>query len=491
MSLKRAHLEIPPSGSFLEPATAFVLSYASRLGTKEETLGRLRAAFEAALSLILDHHTSGGSESSVALEAFEAEGELVVEMFHRGVPILFHNGSQNPSVFRLFREASRNVDGLFIENCGRQGQKFVLKMKLGPGAIEISLGSFNGFQRASIPIDGKISMRLLQSGEEAALSRLFYFVYGYNYINEFVYYPEKIQEMIQKGSLISVVASTDKGDLVGHVGLVKQRGSPPVYEAALGVVDPHVKSRGLFGRMFQNLMEIIQKTPMQYCFFDFVTNHSFSQNLISRYGTCDTALFVGCQSRSTQASLEKLGLGPDPEGMDRYTILFSILPRLEHPFGKEVVLPHGIGEPLEFLLEPLGLSWVPASRFWGLPPEGSYTMSCQPTQSSVVFDLFSPGVKALEGILKDFGQLLRDGYQYAAVELPLEEPGLGQVYDILSSRGFFVGGFVPYHLTDKLGFRFQAIGPTKVAFEKIQVSTESGRRLLEVVKKDYKRNCLI
>ena len=96
-------------------------------------------------------------------------------------------------------------------------------------------------------------------GEEDALSRLFYMVYGYDYINEFVYYPEKIKAMIDSGELHSIVAVRPNGRLVGHVGLTRRKREPPVYEAGMGAVDPMLKSRGLFGRLFSKTMEDIRR----------------------------------------------------------------------------------------------------------------------------------------------------------------------------------------------------------------------------------------
>ena len=127
-------------------------------------------------------------------------------------------------------------------------------------------------------------MRGLAPGEEDALSRLFYLVYGYDYINEFVYYPEKIKAMIEAGDLLPIVAARPNGRLVGHVGLVRRHREPAVYEAAMGAVDPMVKSRGLFGQLFAKTMEVVRQTPMQYCFSDCVTNHAFSQRHVAKFG---------------------------------------------------------------------------------------------------------------------------------------------------------------------------------------------------------------
>src|SRR5262249_40993555 len=155
----------------------------------------------------------------------------------------------------------------------------------------------------------------------------------------------------------------------------------------LGLVDPLVKSRGLFGRVFDATMERVQAMAMYYCFFDFVTNHDYSQKIIAKYGTCDMALFAGCQRSSTQASLERLGIGSDPEASDRYSLLLSIMPRTPHPFGEEVALPENIGGPLGFLLDPLGIRWVPTPRFAQLSPEGEFKARYHPQQDSAIFDL--------------------------------------------------------------------------------------------------------
>jgi hypothetical protein len=291
--------------------------------------------------------------------------------------------------------------------------------------------------------------------------------------------------MRQAGELLSVVAARSNGRLVGHIGLVRKSAKPAVYEAAMGVTDPAITSRGLFGRIFAKTMEKVRATPMQYCLFDFVTNHDLSQKHIAKYGTRELALFVGCQSSKTQARLPKLGLGPDPEGMDRYSILLSVIPQVEHPFGRKVTLPENIGEPFGFLLAPLGVEWTPASRFQTLPPGGRFDARLEPSQGAVHFDLREPGTKAIEGIAAEWADLVTDGYAYAAVETSVEVPASGAVYDCLASHGFFAAGFIPYGAPDRLGFRFQAVGPAGVAVDKIKVATEPAERLLKIVAEDY------
>ena len=126
-----------------------------------------------------------------------------------------------------------------------------------------------------------------------------------------------------------------------------------------------------------------------------------------------------------------------------------------------------------------------------MPAAGSFKTSTQRAQAAALFDLAEPGQESAEDIIEEWRELLRDGFEYAAVEVPLDAPGLGPLYDLLSSNGFFAFGFHPYQCSARLGFQFQACGLTKVAFDEIKVVTEHGKKLLAAVKKDYEANCLL
>ncbi|MFC1521760.1 hypothetical protein ACFL6Y_05080 [Elusimicrobiota bacterium] len=489
-----ASLVIPPERSFIPPLTDFVLRYARHFKMGSDDSNLLKDAFLAAMDLVMGSNSGVHSRKKILIEIFESKGKLVIKILNHGIPILANTGAYADAMHSLnisrFRETTKRLDEITVENFGRDGQTVTLKTRLGKEAVREAVMGSSSLIPAAKYSERDVTIRRLESWETPALSRLFYSVYGYNYINEMVYYPEKLAEMMSNNRLISTAAVLPDGRLVGHVGLVRHNDKPPVFEAALGLVDPTFKSKGLFKDIFGKVMETVRSTPMQYCFFDFVTNHERSQKMISAYGTCDMAIFVGCQSGATQATLEHLGIGSDLKDMDRYTILFSIIPQVKHPFGKEVYLPPSMAEPLEFLLEPLGLTWIPTPRFHFLPDEGQYKTSCQPMQNSVIFDMNKPGRKAVEDMLIEWNQFLRDGYQYGAVEVPVSAPGLADLYNMLSENGFFIAGFIPYHMSDTLGFRFQATGYTKVALGKIKTATNASKRLLKLIKakRTYAKN---
>lgn len=486
--LERVHIKIPPKKNFVEPVLNFIISYARELGAEQKRCEELYNACKIAVEMVIECYT-GISEHLLVVSTYEHNRKLIIDVSNFGVPIIPGNTASLSKYLLKEKALSGFFDKMSVQNKGRQGQVVSLQMKLGKSSISgvLSAGSQDQIE---INFDD-IQIRPMNEGEEGALSRLFYHVYEYNYINEIVYYPEKIKEMMKDGRLISVVAALPDGRLLGHLGLMKWNDDPPVYEPCLGLTDPIVKGKGLFKKVLARIMKIADTLPMQYCFFDFVTNHTYSQKLVADYNPCELGIFLGCQSSQTQARLEKLGIGEDPKISDRFSILYSIIPKTKNPFGTEILLPNNIGEMAGFLLKPLDLTWSPAPRFSILEPEGEYKMNCEPTQGSVIFDCEEPGIKAVENILEDWRQLLRDGYQYAAVDVPLDKPGLAKLYDLLAEQGFFVAGFITYQRSSRLGFRFQAMAPTKVDFSEIKLYSERAINLLEIIRDDYERNCVV
>lgn len=440
-----------------------------------------------------------GAFIDLSLSCLESQ-ELKIEITNHGLPFLETDLSANgwkpsasaestPGSTLFFR--SSNALRMSFENLGRKGQKFSFQISRERSrAKQPELKSLD----APAPILGEdFIIRPIKNGDFPALSRLFYRVYGYNYINEVVYSPEKLSALQRNGKLISYVVDSPEthGELAAHLGMLCLRNDPSVYEMALGLTDPAIKARGLFSRLLQHLMSVSCQIPMSYALFEYVTNHDISQRMVGQYGTHDLALNAGCQLSETQARLSHLGLGTDAPDMDRYSILLGVKAQVENPFGHEVHLPIPIGEMLGFVLAPLGIEWTPSSRFDSLTTDGSYSKSANPFQKSVHFELDVPGVEAIRRLISEWRHLLKNDYQYCSVDIPINAKGLGQAFDLISSSGFFVAGFVPYKWGETLSIRLQSTGPQKIAFDDIKIASQTGKRLLEVVRESYERNRIL
>jgi hypothetical protein len=482
---KPATIEIPIDRRCIGPCTSFVRAYAERQEIPVDKIDSICRTLQKILKRLIESNSLQTFKDNIVISLKRTDHQLEIDIVNRGYP--FFAGAQwvNSAIDRQTQEGMALIRQVFnhveYKNNGRSGQQLSL-------AIEITPETSASEVLKSHSVDEKVSYGVLQPGKETELSRLFCSVYGYNYIRDDVYYPERLHALNISGELISRVAITEDGRLAAHVGMVKLNENPAVYEIALGLSDPRVKVKGMFSQLFDQIIKIVEQTPMEYCIFDFVTNHDYSQKIVSRYGSKEMAISIGCQISETQAKLETLGIGTDPKGSDRFSLLIGIRPSKEHPFGKDVTLPVHIGEMFEFLLTNLGMSWNPAPRFFPLAQHGSFTKVLQPSQKAAYFDLVHPGFQATKTIVREWRHLLRLDYKYAAIDIPLDAPGLGQVFDYLVKQGFFVAGFVPYHNSNQIAFRLQSIGAIRINFHEIMIASETGKTLLEVIRKGYERS---
>lgn len=487
----KTEITIPADKAYLKTSLDFILSAAETAHLEASRHEGLRKAFSAVLDFVsAGTLTTAQKRGTVRISANRHKDRFIVKILNQSRPVFATGDWSHTKVERYCRKRLQEVaswaDDVAFENLGRAGQELSLNYEL----KETPQDKDRALTPDMIP-DEAASIRPLNPGEEPELTRLFHAVYGYDYVNDAVYFPEKIRAMIADGRLISLVGALPDGRLAGHVGLLRCNTEPLVYEAALGVVDPEVKNQGLFGKIFNHAVALTQTMPMSYCAYDLVTNHVFSQKLVARYDCRETALFLGNQVSDTQAKLETLGIGDDPKETDRYSLLIGITPKTAHPFGKELVLPANLGEACDFIVKRLDMRWVPAPRFSPLPPDGAYDVVIQREQKAAIFDFHTPGRGALNRMIAEWHHLLKSGTQYVAIDTPLDVPGIGQIYDTVARNGFFLAGFIPYRFSNRLGLRLQFLVPTKVAFHELKIYSETAKQIVQMVKADYERNAIL
>ncbi len=478
----------------VDPIIAFVSEYAKQQDISAEIIAGISGALSQILNLLISAGDKEIFREEFVVRVYKEDGFFNIIFFNKGFPMFVGQEWQTSNVDKTIQNGINLLSSMFssidFQNMGREGQTLGLKVELNKDNQATAFSNQNG-EHTLARGSGEVTYRDLEVGDETTLSRLFFAVYGYNYINDYVYFPQKIREMIQSKKLKSRVAVLRDGRFAAHVGLLQINQNPSVYEIALGLTDPRVPIRGMFSKLFDQVISTIDQHPMDYCIFDFVTNHDYSQKLVAKYDSKEICLNVGCQLSKTQAKLEKLGIGEDPKFSDRYSLLLAIKDIKPKPFGNSVVLPTHLGEMLDFLLENIGISWIPAPRFSPLGNDGSFEKKIQNSQKAVYFEFDQPGYEPMKQIVADWAHLLKNNFLYAAVDIPLNYPGVGLVADYLASKGFFIAGLVPYKNSNQLGFRMQSVGPTRIDFSEIKIATDTGKKLLETVQKSYERNVIL
>lgn len=428
------------------------------------------------LSNNLDAYTR--EDLQLTLSSSHVNGALLIQadLNNGGRPIIFEDLDDD-----FLSEGQQ--EGFSVSQKIDRGQHISLKLESDqpvPKVLEAQPSIFEA---------GELVIRPLEDGEEVEVARLFFDVYGYSYIHSYVYNHLELARKIKGGDLVSFVAVLD-GKIIGHLGIVRHKKDPLILEAALGVVDPRAKAGGVFGKMFKSSIDYIKSQPIQFCIYDFVTNHDYSQKLVAKYGFRELAIDIGSQSPQLQAKMDRLGLGEDSSEMDRYSLLIATESFSENPFGKHVYVPSCLSEIASIVLPPLGLQWHHESRFSPLAKGGQVIKTIHNEQKSIHFTISESGSDALRKVLQDWSHYAKLGFEYASVDVDLGQPGLGQIRDVLASYGFFIGGFVPFNMSRQLGFRFQTV-LKRVAFDHIKIATQTGQQILQLIRQDYEQNKIL
>lgn len=117
-----------------------------------------------------------------------------------------------------------------------------------------------------------------RSSDAQPIVGLFKEAYGDNYLKSSIYDPETFVSGNRTQQLISVVARTASGEVVGHVGLSRCAPSPKVLEIGQAVVSKNHRSGGLLAAMMSIAIEHARVSlGCELLFGAAVCNHAYSQ----------------------------------------------------------------------------------------------------------------------------------------------------------------------------------------------------------------------
>jgi hypothetical protein len=120
-----------------------------------------------------------------------------------------------------------------------------------------------------------IEIDFFRPEDAPGVARLFRQVYGEGYPIEIYYHPERLIEENAVGRVLSSVARTQAGDIVGHDALVLLDSASRLYENAAGAVLPGFRGQGVFFRLMKhNICDYAERFGLQEILGEPVCNHS-------------------------------------------------------------------------------------------------------------------------------------------------------------------------------------------------------------------------
>lgn len=319
-----------------------------------------------------------------------------------------------------------------------------------------------------------VTVELMRPEDAPGVAALFRAVYGQHYPVKTYYQPSALIEANQKEDIVSSVARTPAGDIVGHNSMYRIAPCPKVYEGGAGLVLPAYRNTAkLFERMIALGIEAVPRFGGEGVFGEHVCNHLYPQKAAARLGNVPMGLEVDLMPAEAYQAEKSAG--------GRVSSLHGVQTLKAH--AHTVYLPQAYEQTLRFLYEGLAeeRSLNPSTL---VPPAGSRSRL-----TAEVFD-FAQVTRITawelgEDLLQALAEREAEGRGVAVYQiwLPLAAPWVSWAVDELRGCGWFLGGLLPRWF-DEDGLLMQRLAHAP-GWDALQLLLERSQEIARLVRQDW------
>ncbi|MEW6669650.1 MAG: hypothetical protein AB1512_30950 [Thermodesulfobacteriota bacterium] len=311
------------------------------------------------------------------------------------------------------------------------------------------------------------------------VTRLFLSVYGRGYPIPTYIDPDALTRENGRGSIISCVARTPRGDVVGFEALYNSAPFSGIYETGAGVVHSFYRGgKGIFTEMTAFLQEVGQREfGVEGVYGESVCNHVFTQKMCHSLGWVTHAVEVDLMPASAYVK-EASASGRVASLLD-----FKTLRKKRH----RAYIPGVYVNQLRFMYAGLDderdLS-LSESRF---PPDSRTHVEARHFDFAQVMRLAvrKAGADFASSFDREERQARDKGVTVIQAWLNLSEPWVGAAVDVLRGKGYFLGGLLPRWF-DADGLLLTRVFH-RPHWEGMQVQFERAGKIVQMAREDWER----
>jgi anti-sigma regulatory factor (Ser/Thr protein kinase)/RimJ/RimL family protein N-acetyltransferase len=484
-------LTIPNDPSYLSTVGAYVVAVATKLGFDEQDVGDIRLAVDEACTHVIETAFEPGEEQDLAIACQRHPSGMRITIADKGLPFDprsikeydARGGADRDLVglpFYLIRQA---MDEVRFVNKGWEGKELQLSKYLRVPGIEtyFTADELRPYDTGIEPAPpGEYEYRLMEPEDAVEIARCIYKTYGYTYPGENIYFPERVVTMNQTGEMISAVAVTEAGRVIGHCALSGQP-SDPVMEIGQAVVAPAHRGRGVIKNLIDLLMGEARKRGLKGLFAHAVTIHPFSQRVFLKYGFRESAILLGYAHRHVQ--IKEFA---DQELPQRETVVYGYQP-LEAEPRCPIFAPAHHRPMITRIYQNLGLERelvFPQESRPGFEREISRFEATTRLAPALGFGLievasYGPGIE--QEIKNKLRDLCHERTAVVYLNLPIADPGTASLCRRFEELGFIFSGIQPRPDGKDL-LCLQALNGPRIDYDLVQVYSDFGQELLGYVR---------
>jgi serine/threonine-protein kinase RsbW len=474
-------LSLPAELDFIPGAMALVREVTKKLGLEDVDSRHMELVVEEACLNVIEHAFEGEVGSyDIVIE--RRPGQIVIAVEDRGLPLDIKKLEEEKGsglgviLMRAFADEVRFL------NLGRLGKRVELIKNLPEKNLD------NIIKEAAIPAqltlvspelkESDITVRPMRPDETVKLARCAYRCYGYTYVSDHIYYPERSHEMVEKGLMISVVAVTPQDEIIGHLAVVKETPEALIGESGQAIVDPRYRGHGFHIKMGFLLSSINKAAGMVGTFGEAVTVHPYSQKSALTRGYVETGLLLGF----IPPTLYFKKIQDEAASKRRAAVL--MYKRLNDEPLRNIYPPAHHGGMLRRIYKNSGLrrNIVTNEEMPALPELSKVDIKFKAEANWAFLRVVEYGRDLEEIIRFRLKELCQRRTDCIYLELPLSHPATQFYCAPMEMLGFCFGGIMPEVQNGDV-LRLQYFNNVDLEIDDVHLATEFGRELFEYVLK--------
>jgi serine/threonine-protein kinase RsbW len=389
-----------------------------------------------------------------------ADFDIVCERVPAGVQITFHDEGLpcDPALTPEYRPDAdlesqtagglgsflmrRMADTVEFRNLGSAGKATVFVKYRETASVAAS-----GPPAAAVPLEKpppvpemeRVELQLGPMRPEQAIDvcRCIYDAYRYTYVNEHMYFPDRVVALNQSGAMVSAVAGTPEGVVAGHAALVFPEETREIADLAIVAVKARFRGQSVARRLGEYLSQEALARGLSGIYVEQVTVHTYTQRFCHRLGFVDCGYLLAYSPATTSFK----GIAERLDGRGSVIVGFKYL---RPPIEVSIHAPARHREMIAELYQSVGASPVFAD-VEGIGPAAHTELNVivNPKRSVATIRIPLYGADLMPRLRQELRRLKREDVKVTDVFLNLRQSGTGIVSALLEESGFQFTGILP------------------------------------------------
>jgi hypothetical protein len=387
------------------------------------------------------------------------------------VRMMFHHGSSRETATDLGTDDDALLRG--GRDTWELGDEVESLWELDPQDVEMTLPPVE-------TTDG-LTYGIMRPEQAGSVSDCMFDTYRLTYLHESMYHPKRIAELNESGAMVSFVATTPDGTVVGHVAMSFAGEERDVPELGIGAVRRAWRGQHVARRLADLLIEEAAARGLYGIFAEAITVHPITQHLNVQLGmgTCGVRLATIPSDREFRGMKAQSPHRQSSITMFRYFGTPSTTP-LEVPARHRAM----IARLFEWIGAPGRLDGSPPGALDAVRDERAttdITVRLNPATSVAQLHVTGLGRDLSERLREELRRLRESELRVIEATVDMTQPGAAEAAELLEDLGFLFTGVLPAGPKTDLA-TFEYFNGVIVDYDLMKIDSDETRDLVAYVR---------